>query len=184
MTPCGATAGVRTRTGTRPPDTLTLVSCTSAISGPGPASPRIAATTPRASWGVISFSGRSLLAISCSSSAAVASSSGTGVSPRVLARGGGSGQGRGGQGESFVAVGCYLLTRVPVAADAADVRQEEPGLAGNVGAHVPGRGLGVEGVAGALLHVVGPVGRGRLRGLDHVGALLAQVGQAVAHPLP
>src|SRR6185312_15884041 len=162
MTPRGCPVGTRTRTGTNPPDARTRVSRTAAMSGPGGASPRSIAMRPRASVGVSSCSGARPLAASSSSSAVVAWSSAIAVLPFA------------GNGEAFVPARGHCGTVVTVVTDAADVRQEDPGLARDVGAHVPGRGLRVQGVAGDLLDVVGPVG-GRLPGrLDHLGAPPAQ----------
>src|SRR5487761_718957 len=128
MTPRGRSTGTRTRTGTNPPDALTLVSRTEAMSGPGCASPRIAAMTPRASAGVSSCGGRPPPADICSSSAVVASSSAM-VAPFA------------GHNEPLVPASGHRGAAVAVVADAPDVRQEDPGLARDVGAHVPGRGL-------------------------------------------
>src|SRR5882724_5495200 len=171
MTPRGRATGARTRTGTNPPDALTRVSRTEAMSGPGGASPRIAAMRPRASAGASSCSGLAPLAAICSSSAVVAWSSA--IVAFLLA----------GHGKAVVPVGGHRGAVVAVAADAPDVGQEDPGLARDVGAHVPGRRLRVQGGAGDPLHVVGPVGRRLLGRLDHVGAPAAQPGQAVADPL-
>src|ERR1700745_339360 len=159
MTPRGCSVGTRTRTGTNPPDALTRVSRTAAISSPGGASPRSAAIRPRASAGVSSCSGARPLAASSSSSAVVAWSSAIAILPFA------------GNGEAFVAARGHCGTVVAVVTDAADVRQEDPGLARDVRAHVPGRALRVQGVAGDLLHVVSPAD-GRLLGrLDHRGVL-------------
>src|ERR1700726_4375360 len=171
MTPRGRATGTRTRTGTNPPDALTRVSRTDAMSGPGACSPRIAAMTPRASAGVSSCSGRPPLAASCSSSAVVAWSSAMVPAPFT------------GHSEPLVPARGHRGAPVAVAADAPDVRQEDPWLAGDVGAHVPGRGLRVQGLAGDLLHVVGPVGRRLLGRLDNLGPAPARPGQAVADPL-
>src|ERR1700743_2058345 len=133
MTPRGRATGSRTRTGTNPPEARTRVSRTEAMPGPGASSPRIAAITARASAGVSSCSGLAPLAAICSSSAVVAWSSA--IVAFLLA----------GHGEAPVPVRGYRGAVVPVAADASDVGQEDPGLARDVGAHVPGRRLRVQG---------------------------------------
>src|SRR3984957_5134036 len=171
MTPRGRSTGMRTRTGTNPPDALTRVSRTESMSGPGGASPAIAAMTPRASAGVSSASGLAPLAASCSSSAMLSWSSAMVVAPFA------------GHRESLVTAVGHGGAAVAVVADAPEVRQEDPGLARDVGAHVPGRGLRVQGLAGDLLHVVGPVGRRLLGHLDDLGPAPARPGQAVADPL-
>src|SRR5580692_1277263 len=177
MTPRGRAPGVRTRTGTNPPDALTRVSRTEAISGPGACAPRSAAMRSRASAGLSSCSGLRPLAAISLSSAAVAWSSAI----VALLRGR---PGRGGKhGEALVAARGHRGAVVAVGADAPDVREEDPGLARDVGAHVPRRRLGVQGAAGDLLHVVGPVGRRLVGRLDDLGPLPAQPGQAVADPL-
>src|SRR6185437_11713363 len=171
MTPRGWPVGTRTRSGTKPPDATTRVARTAAMSGPGGPSPRSAAIRPRASAGVSSCSGARPLAASSSSSAAVAWSSA--IALLLLA----------GHGKALVPVGGYRGTAVAVGAHAPDVRQEHPRLAGDVGAHVPGRRLRVQGGAGDLLDVIGPGGRRRAVRLDRHRPLLAQPGQAVTDPL-
>src|SRR3954453_17377658 len=64
--------------------------------------------------------------------------------------------GSGGQREALVALGGHLVARLAVFTDAARARHEDAGLAGHIGAHVPGVGLGIEGVAGDHVHVVDP----------------------------
>src|ERR1700722_14092640 len=150
MTPRGWLTGCRTRIGNEPPAARTRASCTRAISGPGPAWPRRAATAPRASAGVSSCSGPVPVLASWASRVTVASSSAMRCAPRgesgrpAGARGrlgDGGGRPAGGQGEARVAAGCYLGALEPVVADAADVGQEQAGLARDIGAHVPGGGL-------------------------------------------
>src|ERR1700761_3471268 len=171
MTPRGRSTGTRTRTGTNPPDALTRVSRTDAMSGPGACSLRITAMRPRASAGVCSCSGLRPLAAICSSSAAVAWSSA--IVALLFA----------GRDKALVAACGHGGAAVAVGADAPDVGEKEPGLAGDVGTHVPGRRLRVQGVACDLLHVLGPVGRRPLGRLDDPRPAAAQPGEAVADPL-
>src|SRR5207244_13270771 len=87
------------------------------------------------------------------------------------------------EGEAFVAVGGHFLATLAVRREPADVGHENPGLAGNVGADVPGVGLGEEGEVGHLPDALDPRLFGPTGGLDPCEASLAEEADAVRDPL-
>src|ERR1700691_38512 len=67
--------------------------------------------------------------------------------------------------ETFVAAGGDLVAFLPIGADDADIRQQPPGFALDVGPHVLGVGLDHEGRGGSLLVMLDPAVLGLLRRL-------------------
>src|SRR6202042_4426 len=85
--------------------------------------------------------------------------------------------------ETLVPLACDLLAALTVGGEAAEIDRELPGLAGNVGAHVPGVGGGVEGVSGDFRRMGDPLVLGLFVGLDDRQAPLAHVVKAAGDPV-
>jgi selenocysteine lyase/cysteine desulfurase len=83
----------------------------------------------------------------------------------------------------LIALRRNLVADLTVWPDAADIRHENPRLAGDVGAHVPGIGLRVERGVGDLVDVGDPAVLGFLLRLHGVEAALAQIRETVGDPV-
>src|ERR1700722_3805424 len=162
----GGSAGSSTRAGIEPPATGTTVSRTAA--------PWLRTAAARRSWRACSTGTPGILRSSpdCAISVAVASSSAMDSLQRGRA-----------DREPRVAVRRDLLTPPPVLAEAADVGQEQPGLARDVRAHVPAVGGRGQRRRGDLLDVRGPLAGRLRRRLDRLVTVLTEVAQQVGDPL-
>src|ERR1700753_2995 len=89
----------------------------------------------------------------------------------------------GSEGETHVALGGHVVALLAVLTHAAAVGHEDAGLAGHVGAHVPGVRARIERVAGQQVDVVDPLVLGRRGGLDRAQPLLFEVGDGVGDPV-
>ncbi len=79
-----------------------------------------------------------------------------------------------GHPKPFIAPGCNVVANLPVSADPADIRHENPRLARNVSAHVPG--VGLERAARDLV-------LGAFRSFNNSKVSLAHIAYAVADPV-
>src|ERR1700730_6770076 len=87
------------------------------------------------------------------------------------------------QDEPLVALGGDFIALLLVGSDAADIGHEDPRLARNIGAHVPGVRQRIERAVGDLVGVLDPGILGSLLWLDALQAIVAQMFEAMGDPV-